>query len=42
MITDEVNNDLIALPNEEEIKNCVFSMDLDSAPGPDGFTAKLF
>ncbi|XP_070029286.1 uncharacterized protein [Nicotiana sylvestris] len=42
MITEEVNNDFIALPNEEEIKNCVFSMDPDSAPGPDGFTAKFF
>ncbi|XP_015169026.1 uncharacterized protein [Solanum tuberosum] len=41
-ITNEINRDLIELPTEEEIRNNLMTMDSDSAPRHDGFTAKLF
>ncbi|XP_070030068.1 uncharacterized protein [Nicotiana sylvestris] len=41
-ISEDVNSKLIALPSEEELKVCVLSMDPDSSPGPDDFTAKIF
>ncbi|XVE72244.1 hypothetical protein DITRI_Ditri11bG0024000 [Diplodiscus trichospermus] len=37
LVTNEDNNMLIVIPNEEEIKGKVFAMDANSALGPDGF-----
>jgi len=42
LITDRINNVLTFLPSLEEIKNVVFSLNKDSAPGPDGFGALFF
>jgi hypothetical protein len=42
LITDRVNNMLTRLPTSEEIKLAVFSLNKDSAPGPDGFGAIFF
>ncbi|XP_059306149.1 uncharacterized protein LOC132057525 [Lycium ferocissimum] len=42
VISPEVNQALTEFPDEEEIKNCVFNMDPDSASGPDGFSAKFY
>ncbi|XP_070054839.1 uncharacterized protein [Nicotiana tomentosiformis] len=42
VISEDINKKLIAFPIEEELKICVFSMDSDSSPGPNGFTAKFF
>ena len=42
MITAEVNNILTKTPTSEEIKFAVFSLNFDSAPGPDGFGASFF
>ncbi|XP_060194941.1 uncharacterized protein LOC132624133 [Lycium barbarum] len=35
------NSELTEFPTHEEIKNCLFTMDPDSSPRPDGFTAKF-
>ena len=42
VITDRINNMLTSLPNPDEIKSAVFSLNHDSAPGPDGFGALFF
>ncbi|WMV42054.1 hypothetical protein MTR67_035439 [Solanum verrucosum] len=42
MITEENNVSLIEIPSEEEIKSNLMSMDPNSVPGPDGFTAMFF
>jgi hypothetical protein len=42
LITDDVNNLLTMLPSADEIKAAVFSLNKDSAPGPDGFGAFFF
>ncbi|KAK2443571.1 hypothetical protein QL285_014660 [Trifolium repens] len=42
LITDGINSMLTRLPSSEEIKNVVFSLNKDSAPGPDGFGAIFF
>ncbi|MCH90684.1 RNA-directed DNA polymerase (Reverse transcriptase) [Trifolium medium] len=42
LITDRVNSMLTRLPTSEEIKNALFSLNKDSAPGPDGFGAIFF
>jgi len=42
LITDETNNMLTMLPSREEVKNVVFSLNKDGAPGPDGFGATFF
>jgi hypothetical protein len=39
LITNRFNNMLIRLPSTDEIKNVVFSLNKESAPGPDGFGA---
>ncbi|MCH81726.1 RNA-directed DNA polymerase (Reverse transcriptase), partial [Trifolium medium] len=42
LISDNVNALLTMLQSHEEIKNAVFSLNKDSAPGPDGFGAFFY
>ncbi|KAL6194794.1 hypothetical protein ACLB2K_035870 [Fragaria x ananassa] len=42
MVTEEENASLTSVPLPEEIWGAVKSMDLDSAPGPDGFNGHFF
>lgn len=42
VITDEDNEKLIGIPESAEIRNAVFSIHADKAPGPDGFSAGFF
>jgi hypothetical protein len=42
LVTEEVNALLTVLPSHIEIKADVFSLNKDSAPGPDGFGAFFF
>ncbi|KAK2424264.1 hypothetical protein QL285_034644 [Trifolium repens] len=42
LVTDDVNSLLTVLPSHDEIKAAVFSLNKDSAPGPDGFGAFFF
>ena len=42
MVNEEANNALISLPDAVEIKEAVFSIHADKAPGPDGFSASFF
>lgn len=41
-ITSEMNDRLIRIPSDVEIKNATFSIHAEKAPGPDGFTAGFF
>ncbi|VFQ82836.1 unnamed protein product, partial [Cuscuta campestris] len=41
-ITDEDNQQLVASPSLEEVKDAVFSLNPNSAAGPDGFTGHFF
>ncbi|KAL6146382.1 hypothetical protein ACLB2K_057062 [Fragaria x ananassa] len=38
MVSSSENDSLLAIPTADEVKNVVFSMNADSAPGPDGYT----
>lgn len=42
MVSEEDNNTLTLEPSNEEIKQAVFSIHADKAPGPDGFSASFF
>lgn len=42
VITLEENDNLCVIPGEKEIKDVVFSMDKNSAPGPDGFGGAFY
>lgn len=42
VLTDEDNLELQKVPNAEEIKKAVFSLNPDSASGPDGFNGHFF
>jgi ribonuclease HI len=42
LVTAETNDLLTVLPSPEEIKQAVFSLNKDSAPGPDGFGAIFY
>ncbi|XP_055814172.1 uncharacterized protein LOC129883562 [Solanum dulcamara] len=42
LITDDQNRDLQALPTLEELRTVVFSMNPNSAAGPDGMNGKFF
>ncbi|CAA7019717.1 unnamed protein product [Microthlaspi erraticum] len=41
-ISYEVNDSLIAIPSNEEIRAALFAIHPDKAPGPDGFSASFF
>lgn len=42
MVLEEENNSLIALPTAQEIRDALFSIHADKAPGPDGFSAAFY
>lgn len=42
LITDEDNEEMIKLPNLDEVKRVVFELNGDSACGPDGFSGLFF
>ncbi|XP_055826362.1 uncharacterized protein LOC129894731 [Solanum dulcamara] len=42
LVTDDQNRDLQALPTLEELRTVVFSMNPNSAAGPDGMNGKFF
>lgn len=42
LVTTEMNQTLIALPSPLEIKDALFSISPDKAPGPDGFSASFY
>ncbi|XP_060183174.1 uncharacterized protein LOC132613143 [Lycium barbarum] len=42
MINDQDNEHLTIIPNEEEIKEAIFSMNPESSVGPDSFNGKFF
>ncbi|KAH6815712.1 hypothetical protein C2S51_020532 [Perilla frutescens var. frutescens] len=42
LISDVQRNALVSIPSHVEVKNAVFSLDPNSAAGPDGFTGKFF
>jgi len=42
LVSDVENTNLIAMPLFDEIKNAVFDLNADSAPGPDGFRAHFY
>ncbi|GJW02004.1 putative RNA-directed DNA polymerase, partial [Tanacetum coccineum] len=41
-ITSEQSNHMVRSVEDEEIKRAMFSIDNDSAPGPDGYSSKFF
>jgi AAA+ ATPase superfamily predicted ATPase len=41
-VSDEENNFLTTLYTEEEVRNAVFQMEHNKAPGPDGFPADFY
>lgn len=42
MVTEEDNEALISLPSFSKIKEAVFSIQADKAPGPNGFSVGFF
>lgn len=42
MIKEADNNKLIEIPSPQEIREAMFSIHADKAPGPDGFSASFF
>jgi len=42
LITEDTNNMLTMRPSRDDVKNVVFSLNKDGAPGPDGFGAFFF
>ena len=42
MVSEEENNTLIASPSTREIRDTLFSIHADKAPGPDGFSAGFY
>lgn len=41
-LTEEQNEKLIEIPSADEIKEAMFSIHPENAPGPDGFPACFF
>ncbi|GAA0160574.1 reverse transcriptase [Lithospermum erythrorhizon] len=42
MVSDEDNEQLLSIPNLEEVKQVVFSLNKESVAGPDGFNGHFF
>lgn len=42
IVTDEENQGLYKYPEEEEIKQAIFSIDSNSSAGPDGFNGHFY
>lgn len=42
MISHEENAEMCSISGEEEIRKTIFKMNLDSAPGPDGFGGAFY
>ncbi|XP_070029480.1 uncharacterized protein [Nicotiana sylvestris] len=42
VVTEAENAALTAMSSLREVKDCIFSIDLDSAPDPDGLSAKFY
>ncbi|XP_049388501.1 uncharacterized protein LOC125852861 [Solanum stenotomum] len=42
LISKEQNEEMHKLPSIEEVRNVVFTLNVESAPGPDGFSGKFF
>jgi len=42
VVTEQQNSDLVRLPNLDEVRNALFSIDSNKTPGPDGFGAGFF
>lgn len=42
LVIEEENGFLLKAPTEEEVKEAMFSSNLDKAPGPDGLTAFFY
>lgn len=42
VILEETNSKLIIIPSPQEIKEAIFSIRADKAPGPYGFSAGFF
>ena len=42
LVSEEQNVELTRIPSSDEIKQTLFSMDADSAPGPDGFGGTFY
>ncbi|KAK3207109.1 hypothetical protein Dsin_021155 [Dipteronia sinensis] len=42
LVTDNDNENLCRIPSSTEIKETIFSMDPNSAPGPDGFPGSFY
>ena len=41
-VKESDNNTLQQLPNMENVCDCLFIMNVDSAPGPDGFEVSFY
>lgn len=41
-ITEEMNDLLCCIPEEEEVKTTIFAIHADKAPGSDGFSASFY
>lgn len=42
VLTEDDNSSILQIPNEEELRRAVFSINRDKAPGPDGYNARFY
>lgn len=42
VLTEEDNSSILQIPNEEELRRAVFSINRDKAQGPDGYNARFY